>query len=182
MWLSGMSRPAYTLLHTTTTEGEGSVPRIRITLEAALKCANMSGRELERRTSVHRDTIGKYRHNAVRIVSLDMLERFCAALGCELSDLLTDQPTTTVPQSSKRLAPVVQPTPVAPASPERQPKVAAWMSRPTLEEFQTLIARKKAGALRPGDAQRLADIMRYWPCWEMTDEEYDTWDAVRNGR
>ena len=51
------------------------MPRIRITLEAALRHVGMSGRELERRTGVHRDTIGKHRHNEVRIISLDILER-----------------------------------------------------------------------------------------------------------
>ena len=66
------------------------MPRIHITLEAALQHADMSGRELERRTGVHRDTIGKYRRNAIRIISLDILERFRDALGCSLADVLTD--------------------------------------------------------------------------------------------
>lgn len=158
------------------------MPTIRLTLEAALKRADMSGRELERSTGVHRDTIGKYRHNTVRTVSLDILEAFCEALGCQLADLLTDQPLAPAPRPNERPATAAQRTRAAPASAERQPHVATWMSRPTLAEFQTLIGRKHAGAFRPGDVQRLADIMRYWPCWEMTDEEYDAWDAARKGR
>ena len=66
------------------------MPRIRITLEAALKRADMSGRELERLIRIHRDTIGKYRHNAVRMVSLNVLEHLCGGLGCQLTDLFTD--------------------------------------------------------------------------------------------
>src|SRR5262245_3879444 len=64
------------------------MPRIHLTLEAVLQHADMSGRELARRTGIHRDTIGKYRHNAVRIISLDIFERFCDALGCTFTDLL----------------------------------------------------------------------------------------------
>ena len=61
---------------------------IRITLEATLQHADMSGRELARRVGCHNDTISKYRHNAVREVSLDLLEKFCTALDCTLNDLL----------------------------------------------------------------------------------------------
>jgi len=90
------------------------MPRIRLSLEAALQHANMSGRELERRTGVHRDTIGKYRHNTVRLVSLDILESICDALGCGLSDLLSDQPE---PDMSRPHAPAetVQRSPGTPS-------------------------------------------------------------------
>ena len=108
---------------------------------------------------------------------VDILEAFAEALHCSLADLLTDQPPTTVPRTITLLSPP------AVAAPRRDALPAtAWMPRPTITEFQTLIARKKAGAFRPGDAQRLADIMRYWPCWDMTDEEWDAWDAVKKGR
>ena len=151
---------------------------IQITLEAALQHADMSARELARRVGCHRDTVMQYRHGRVRMINLDLVEAFCAALGCQLTDVLTDQPEHAASRPSARPAPAIQPTTKAPAAPERQPKVAAWMPRPTLAEFQTLIARKKAGALRPGEAQRLADIMTYWPCWEMTEEEWEVWHPV----
>jgi DNA-binding Xre family transcriptional regulator len=106
--LSGVRRPAYTLLYTTTTEREGSVLRIRLTLEAALQHADMSGRELERRSGVHRDTIGKYRHNAARIVSLDILERFCDALGCTFTAMLAVEPDATRPSERPPTAPTPQ--------------------------------------------------------------------------
>ena len=154
------------------------MPRIRLTLEAALQHADMSGRELARRAQCHNDTVSKYRHGMMREVSLDLLERFCAALDCQLADVLTDQPPASVPQSSKWPAPTLQPPTKAPAAPERQPKATSWMRRPTIAEFHTLIARKQAGAFRPGDAQRLAAIMTYWPCWDMTDEEWDVWHPI----
>src|SRR5262249_32940720 len=91
---------------------------------------------------------------------------------------LTDQPPASVPQSSKRPAPTIQPPTKTADAPERQPKVTSWMRRPTIAEFHTLIARKQAGAFRPGDAQRLAAIMTYWPCWDMTDEEWDVWHPI----
>src|SRR5262249_43853081 len=142
---------------------------IRITLEAALQNADVSGRELARRVKCHNDTISKYRHNAVREVSLDLLERFCAALGCQLSDLLSDQPESALAR------PIVQPLAASAAPRLDERPVTIRMPRPTLAELQTLIARQNAGTFRPGDAQRLSDIMTYWPCWEMTDAEWDAW-------
>src|SRR5262249_8043490 len=121
-------------------EGDATMP-VRITLEEALKRADMSARELSKRSGAHRDTVSKYRHNAVRIINLDLIEAFCEVLHCRVHDILSDQPTpaaqpgerpaTTVARPNARPAPAVQPTPVVPASPEREPKGAAWMSRHT---------------------------------------------------
>jgi len=125
---------------------------IRITLESALKNANMSARELARRVGCSKDTVVAYRHGRVRKIDLDLVEAFCAYLGCEIADVLTDQQAITVRQPSSRPAPDAQTSPAAPASPERQPKVTARMPRPTIAEFQTLTSRQKAGIFRPGDA------------------------------
>ena len=120
---------------------------IRITLDDVLRRQDMSRRELSRRTSVHRDTVCKYAGNRVRIVSLDILEALCEELHCSLSDLLTEQPDTTVPRPSER-----PPAAHAHGAPTSQ------VRRPTIAELEALLARKEAGTMTMDDVKILAAI------------------------
>jgi len=138
---------------------------IRITLEAALKRADMSARELARRVGAHRDTIGKYRHNAVRMISLDLVESFCCALGCSLGDVLTDQPATAQP------SPAI-PLPTTTTAPQARPQPAV-NGHPAAARL----------SLPDGRVSRL-------PLAEMSEQAFDTWldawvsayDAARKDR
>lgn len=84
---------------------------ITITLEACLKLLDVSARELSRRCGVHRDTIGKYRHNTVRIVDLNILEAFAVALDVRLKDLLSDSAPDLSPHGQTRRPGVHLPLP-----------------------------------------------------------------------
>jgi DNA-binding Xre family transcriptional regulator len=67
---------------------------IRFSLEAALKRANMSARELARRVGCSKDTVLAYRHGRVRKIDLDLVDAFCTHLGCAITDVLTDHKAT----------------------------------------------------------------------------------------
>ena len=65
---------------------------IDIKLEQLLKERGMTAYALAKRAGLHQSVVGKFRHNEARAVRLDVLERLCAALECEVGELLVRVP------------------------------------------------------------------------------------------
>ncbi len=61
---------------------------IEIQLEQLLNERGMTAYALAKQAGLHQSVIAKFRHNEVKAVRLDVLEKICAALECEPGDLL----------------------------------------------------------------------------------------------
>jgi DNA-binding Xre family transcriptional regulator len=96
---------------------------LRLSVNDAMARANCSARELARRIGAHVDTVSRYRHDAIRTVSLDLLEAMCAALNCHLTDLVHEDAPGSPHRTGTRppAAPRAVPPPPAPPPPPRTP-------------------------------------------------------------
>jgi len=65
---------------------------IEIQLEQLLTDRGMTAYALAKQAGLHQSVIAKFRHNAARAVRLDVLERLCAVLRCEVGELLVRVP------------------------------------------------------------------------------------------
>ena len=61
---------------------------IRLTIDKALKSNGITRYELAKRTGIQYQIIDKYYKNTVRRYDSYVLERICAALACEISDII----------------------------------------------------------------------------------------------
>ncbi len=61
---------------------------IRVLLRSYLEERGISLRELARRTDTHPDVLSRFAREATSGVSYELLDRVCAALGCQPGDLL----------------------------------------------------------------------------------------------
>lgn len=61
---------------------------IRIRLDATLKALNMSRYELSKRTGIQYQIIDNYYKNKVKRYDSFVLERICAALDCDICDII----------------------------------------------------------------------------------------------
>ena len=61
---------------------------IKITLDKTLTKLNVSRYELSKRTGIQYQVIDNYYKNKVIRYDSFVLDRICAALGCDISDLL----------------------------------------------------------------------------------------------
>ena len=61
---------------------------LRVRLNELLQQRGMSQRELARRIDKHPDVVSRFAREMTGMVSYDLLDCVCNALGCEVSDLL----------------------------------------------------------------------------------------------
>ncbi len=61
---------------------------IRICLDKALKKYNISRYELAKRTGIQYQIIDNYYKNKVKRYDSFVLERFCLALGCDITEII----------------------------------------------------------------------------------------------
>lgn len=61
---------------------------IRITLDKALETAGITRYEVAKRTGIQYQIIDHYYKNKVKRYDSDLLDRFCTALNCDVSDIL----------------------------------------------------------------------------------------------
>ncbi len=61
---------------------------IRLTLDKALKEYGLTRYELAKRTGIQYQVIDHYYKNKVKRYDSDVLDRFCFAIGCEVSELI----------------------------------------------------------------------------------------------
>ena len=61
---------------------------IKLTLDIALKKANISRYELAKRTGIQYQIIDKYYKNNVKRYDSYVLERICDALNCQINDII----------------------------------------------------------------------------------------------
>lgn len=61
---------------------------IRLTLDKTLKKMNITRYELSKRTGIQYQVIDNYYKNNIKRYDSYILERICAALDCEIGDLI----------------------------------------------------------------------------------------------
>ena len=61
---------------------------IRLTLDRALEKYGLTRYELAKRTGVRFQIVDNYYKNKVTRYDSDVLDRFCKALGCDISELI----------------------------------------------------------------------------------------------
>ena len=61
---------------------------IRLTLDRYLEKANLTRYEVAKRTGIHYHIIDKYYKNKIVRYDSYVLDRICAALQCDISDIL----------------------------------------------------------------------------------------------
>lgn len=66
---------------------------IRITLSTKLGELRWSQADLARATGIRPSTINEYYHDIAERVNLEHLDLICEALGCDLSEIITRQPS-----------------------------------------------------------------------------------------
>ncbi len=61
---------------------------IKLTIDKALKIANITRYELAKRTGIQYQVIDKYYKNTVKRYDSYVLERICNALNCDITDIV----------------------------------------------------------------------------------------------
>jgi putative transcriptional regulator len=67
-------------------------PMFHIALESLLKQKGKSAYWLAQQTGLHNSVLSKYKNNEVKAPRLDVLDKICGALECEIGELLVRIP------------------------------------------------------------------------------------------
>jgi putative transcriptional regulator len=75
---------------------------VRLKLDALLESRKMSAYRLAQDSGIRENTIGLYRRNAAKTVSIEHLGLMCAALRCGIGDLMEYIPDSRAKPNSPR--------------------------------------------------------------------------------
>ena len=73
----------------------------KLRLDALLEAKGRSAYWLAKQAGLHQSVVSKLRHNEMKAIRLDVIDRICDALGCEPGELIVRGPARSAKQKGK---------------------------------------------------------------------------------